>query len=130
MVPLSRRADAQDVLTFARTAAETLAARYPKDLTTEPRKDARKGRLYLDVARNGYAQTVVAPFAVRARPGAPVAAPLDWDELDAPGLTARRWTLRDLGDRLDRGPWAGLNRHGRGLTAAARRLRGLRGSAG
>ncbi|MEW1686905.1 hypothetical protein ACIQOF_22175 [Streptomyces sp. NPDC091265] len=64
------------------------------------------------------------------RPGAPVAAPLDWDELDAPGLTARRWTLRDLGDRLDRDPWAGLNRHGRGLTAAARRLRGLRGERG
>ncbi|WP_409061707.1 non-homologous end-joining DNA ligase [Streptomyces sp. SYP-A7185] len=123
VVPLNRRHDADDVLDFARAAARALAARHDKELTTEPRKDARKGRLYLDVARNGYAQTVVAPFAVRTRPGAPVAVPLSWDELDTPGLTARRWTVHDLGDRLDTDPWAGLARHARGLTAAARRLR-------
>jgi bifunctional non-homologous end joining protein LigD len=117
VVPLNRRDDADDVLAFARAAAEKLAARHAKELTTEPRKDARKGRLYLDVARNGYAQTVVAPFAVRSRPGAPVAVPLDWDELDTPGLTARRWTVKDLGDRLDKNPWAGLARRARGLEA-------------
>lgn len=130
VVPLNRRDDADDVLAFARSAAATLAARYARELTTEARKDARKGRLYLDVARNGYAQTVVAPFAVRSRPGAPVAAPLDWGELDAPDLTARRWTITDLGDRLDRDPWAGLMRRRRGVTAAARRLRRLSDSAG
>ncbi|MFI6092846.1 non-homologous end-joining DNA ligase [Streptomyces sp. NPDC051218] len=123
VVPLNRRDDADDVLAFARAAADELAARHERELTTEPRKDARKGRLYLDVARNGYAQTVVAPFAVRSRPGAPVAAPLSWAELDAPDLTARRWTVGDLGDRLDKDPWAGLARHARGVTAAARRLR-------
>lgn len=128
VVPLNRRDDADDVLAFARSAARTLAARYARELTTEPRKDARKGRLYLDVARNGYAQTVVAPFAVRSKPGAPVAVPLDWRELDAPELTAHRWTVTDLGDRLDKDPWAGLARHGHGVTAAARRLRALAGS--
>ncbi|MFD0020637.1 non-homologous end-joining DNA ligase [Streptomyces sp. NPDC058382] len=130
VVPLNRRDDADDVLAFARNAATTLAARYARELTTEPRKDARKGRLYLDVARNGYGQTVVAPFAVRSRPGAPVAVPLDWGELDTPDLTARRWTVTDLGDRLDRDPWAGLMRHGRGVSAAARRLKKLSGSGG
>ncbi|KUF16380.1 non-homologous end-joining DNA ligase [Streptomyces silvensis] len=130
VVPLNRRDDADDVLAFARSAAQALAARYPKELTVEPRKDARKGRLYLDVARNGYAQTVVAPFAVRSRPGAPVAVPLDWDELDDPELTACRWTVTDLGDRLQKDPWEGLARHGRGVTAANRRLRGLERSDG
>ncbi|MFD9542490.1 DNA primase small subunit domain-containing protein [Streptomyces sp. NPDC060022] len=130
VVPLKRGADSDDVLAFARTAAETLAARHARELTTEPRKDNRKGRLYLDVARNGYAQTVVAPFAVRSRPGAPVAVPLDWDELDEPDLTARRWTVTGLGDRLDRDPWAGLMRHGRGIPAVARRRRELAESAG
>nr|WSW70846.1 non-homologous end-joining DNA ligase [Streptomyces sp. NBC_00995] len=129
VVPLNRRDDVDDVLMFARTAAETLVARHAQELTTEARKDARKGRLYLDVARNGYAQTVVAPFAVRSRPHAPVAVPLAWDELDAPGLTARRWTVTDLGDRLDVDPWAGLARRARGLSAATRRLReGTKGS--
>ncbi|MEU3743458.1 non-homologous end-joining DNA ligase [Streptomyces sp. NPDC032198] len=122
VVPLNRRDDADDVLAFSRAAARTLAARHEKELTTEPRKDARKGRLYLDVARNGYAQTVVAPFAVRSRPGAPVAVPLSWDELDDPELTARRWTVTDLGDRLDKDPWAGLARHARAVSTAARRL--------
>ncbi|GAA3113896.1 non-homologous end-joining DNA ligase [Streptomyces rectiviolaceus] len=125
VVPLNRRDDVDDVLAFARSVAQTLAARYARELTTEPRKDARKGRLYLDVARNGYAQTVVAPFAVRAKPGAPVAVPLAWDELDAPELTARRWTVTDLGDRLEKNPWSGLARRARGVTSADRRLRTL-----
>ncbi|MFH9241691.1 non-homologous end-joining DNA ligase [Streptomyces anulatus] len=130
VVPLNRRDDADDVLALARAMARTLASRYEQELTTEPRKDARKGRLYLDVARNGYAQTVVAPFAVRSRPGAPVAVPLDWDELDDPEVTARRWTVTDLGDRLEKDPWEGLGRRGRGVTAANRRLRGPERSAG
>ncbi|MEU5000006.1 non-homologous end-joining DNA ligase [Streptomyces sp. NPDC021622] len=125
VVPLNRRDDADDVLAFARSAAQTLAARHARELTTEARKDARKGRLYLDVARNGYAQTVVAPFAVRSRPSAPVAVPLAWDELDAPGLTARSWTVTDLGDRLEKNPWSGLSRRARGVSTANRRLQAL-----
>ncbi|WP_405812218.1 non-homologous end-joining DNA ligase [Streptomyces sp. NBC_01520] len=126
VVPLNRRDDADDVLALARATARTLAFRYEQELTTEP----RKGRLYLDVARNGYAQTVVAPFGVRSRPGAHVAVPLGWDELDDPELTTRRWTVTDLGDRLEKDPWEGLARHGRGVTAANRRLRGLAQSEG
>jgi bifunctional non-homologous end joining protein LigD len=76
-VPLDRRADFDTVRGFARDAAEELARRHPDRLTTEQRKDKRKGRLYLDVMRNAYAQTAVPPYAVRARPGATVAAPLD-----------------------------------------------------
>ncbi|MDI3419151.1 non-homologous end-joining DNA ligase [Streptomyces luteolus] len=126
VVPLNRRADVDAVLTFARDVADALAARHPDELTTEFYKDAREGRLYLDVGRNGYAQTAVAPYAVRAKPGAPVAVPLTWDELDTPGLTARSWTVTDLGDRLDTDPWEGLARHRHGLTEAGRRLRALR----
>ncbi|MFD4630636.1 non-homologous end-joining DNA ligase [Streptomyces sp. NPDC058284] len=125
VVPLNRRDEVDDVLAFARATADTLAARYPKELTTEARKDARKGRLYLDVARNGYAQTAVAPFAVRSLPGAPVAVPLGWHELAEPELSARRWTVTDLGDRLEQDPWAEPTRRGRGVAPAARRLRRL-----
>ncbi|HEY9329284.1 MAG TPA: hypothetical protein VIS09_13805 [Streptomyces sp.] len=73
---------------------------------------------------------MVVPFAVRSRPGAPVAVPLDRDELDDPEVTARRWTVTDLGDRLEKDPWEGLARRGRGVTAANRRLRGPARSAG
>ena len=58
------------------------AARHPDDFTTEGRIAKRDGRLYLDIGRNGYAQTMAAPYAVRAKPGAPVSVPLDWSEPD------------------------------------------------
>ena len=76
--------------------------------------------------RNAYAQTAVAPYAVRARPGAQVATPLRWAELEDHQLTPRRFTLRTIGDRLERlgtsDPWAGLTRHRYGLDGAARQL--------
>ncbi len=76
--------------------------------------------------RNAYTQTVVAPYAVRARPGAPVATPVTWDEVADP----ERFTLRGMGGRLRRAsqddPWAGLARRRRGLEAPGRRLAGLR----
>lgn len=121
IVPLDRRASFDEVRAFARDLAEVLASRHPDRLTTAPRKQARRGRLYLDVQRNAYAQTAVAPYAVRARPGAPVAAPLSWDDLDDPDLDARRWTLTDADALLKQNPWADAPR-GRSLTAAARRL--------
>lgn len=74
--------------------------------------------------RNGYAQTMVAPYAVRARPDAPVATPLDWDELGHRGMSARRYTLRSLPRRLAQreDPWAELAAQARSLTPARRRL--------
>lgn len=71
VVALDRRTPFDDVRAFARDVADVLAARHPDRFTTEPRKKARRGRLYLDIGRNAYAQTAVAPYAVRARPGAP-----------------------------------------------------------
>jgi hypothetical protein len=105
--------------------AYALAARHPDRLTTAPRKQDRNGRLYLDVQRNAYAQTAVAPYAVRALPGAPVATPLTWDELEDPGVDARRWTLKTVAERLDQNPWQNTLRHSRSLTPARRRLAAL-----
>ncbi|MFF5970794.1 non-homologous end-joining DNA ligase [Streptomyces sp. NPDC012769] len=125
VVPLLRRDTFDDVRAFARELAEVLACRYPEELTTAARKRDRGGRLYLDVQRNGYGQTAVAPYAVRARPGAPVAAPLAWDELDDPKLTARRWSVADAGELVDRDPWRDAPR-GHSTAAARRRLAALR----
>ena len=72
LVRLDRRADFDVVRTFAREAA-LLVRRHPRDLTIEPRVADRGGRLYLDTGRNAYAQSAAPPYAVRARPGAPVA---------------------------------------------------------
>ena len=110
VTPLRRGPDSNTVRTRAGELAEELAARLPDQLTTSWRKEGRGGRVLVDAARNTYAQTAVAPYAVRAKPGAPVATPLFWEELEEPELHPRRWTLKDVPGRLERrgDPWEGI----------------------
>jgi bifunctional non-homologous end joining protein LigD len=117
IAPLRRTRQADDVRERARQIGEEVADRHPDTLTTSWRKAGRNGRVLVDTARNTYAQTVVAPYAVRAIDGAPVATPLAWDELDDPELHPRRWTLRTIPARLaERGdPWEGIAKHARAL---------------
>jgi bifunctional non-homologous end joining protein LigD len=110
VAPLDRSRSFAEVRAYAREVAGELADRVPDRFTVEQRIAARHGRLYLDTARNGYAQTAVAPYAVRAIDGAPVACPLEWDELgrvDPQGFTARS-LFRRLARRAD--PWAEMER--------------------
>jgi bifunctional non-homologous end joining protein LigD len=104
-----------------------MAAREPELLTTETRKAARRGRLFLDYLRNAYAQTSVPPYVVRARPGAPVATPLEWDELDHPQLNSQSFNVGNVLRRLDKrgDPWADFYRRGCSLDAARKRLHEL-----
>ncbi|MFE5814305.1 non-homologous end-joining DNA ligase [Streptomyces sp. NPDC056479] len=127
VVPLKGQDDFDQVRGFARDVADTLADAHPDRLTTATRKKERGGRLYLDVQRNAYAQTAVVPYSVRARPGAPVATPLTWDELDDPDLDAARWTIADAVEQARTDPWAGLMGRSRSLGPARRRLEALRG---
>ena len=124
VAPIVAGPDHDEVLAFAGALARVLAASDPTRLTTEFRKAKRGGRVYLDIARNGYAQTVVAPYSVRARPGAPVATPLDWDEVRTTRLRPDRWTIgnvfRRLGAKAD--PWRGMAHHARPLPEAWARL--------
>ena len=125
VVPLVPAADTDTVKVVSMAMAEVLAARHPDDFTTEGRIANRHGRLYLDIGRNGYAQTMAAPYAVRGLPGAPVSVPLDWSELDdfVPG----RHTLRTIADRLAApDPWAGMDAAASRLDRAGARLDELR----
>ena len=123
-VPLDGRSDFDIVRDFARDLAGALVARHPDELTTETRKAKRHGRLFLDYLRNAYAQTSVPPYAVRARPGATVATPLTWDELDDPDLDSRSYHVGNVLERIERrgDPWADFYRRGVSLDAARQRL--------
>jgi len=113
VAPLKRTRESGWVRERARELGAEVAEGSPDTLTTEWRKEKRGGRILVDTARNTYGQTVVAPYAVRALPGAPVATPLAWEELSDPALSARSWTLRTVAERLgERGdPWAEIARH-------------------
>lgn len=127
LVPLDGRADFDTCRGFARALTEVLAARHPDTLTTAVRKNRRGNRLYLDIQRNAYAQTAVAPWAVRAGAGGPVAVPLPWDSLEDPDLGPRDWSLRGaraVRELAESRPWSGLGR-ARSVKAAGERLRRL-----
>ena len=126
VVPVDRSADFDEVRAFARDAASLLAERGSKEVTIEVRKSNRKGRLYLDWTRNAYGAHVVAPYTVRARPGAPVAVPLSWDELDEPDFHPQAYSLREAMARAGGAdPWKGWRRRARSLRAARSRLDAL-----
>jgi bifunctional non-homologous end joining protein LigD len=129
-VPLARKDEFDAVRGFARDVSELIARKDPGRFTTEQRKAKRRGRLFLDVMRNSYGQHAVAPYAVRATAGAPVATPLDWDELEDRQLHSQRYTIGTLFDRLERreDPWKGIWRRGRSLAAPRRRFDALRAS--
>lgn len=113
VAPLCPRAGFDRVRSAARGLAERLVRAYPDQLTLEHRKVKRGGRLYLDVLRNAFGQTAVAPYGVRARPGAPVATPLDWPELADPAVGPRSFTVANLPARLRErdDPWSGMQEY-------------------
>ena len=121
VVPLRRGPTFEEVHGFARALAERLVSDDPRRLTLTWKKTERGSRIYVDVNRNAYAQHAVAAYAVRARPTAPVAMPVHWEELSDRRLRPDRWTVRDAGDRLasEGDPWAGMGRHARALPPPA-----------
>ncbi|MFC7704132.1 DNA ligase D [Plastorhodobacter daqingensis] len=97
---LRRIAPLAAVSAFARTVATLVADRAPEGFTANMSKARRKGRIFIDWQRNGSGATAVAPWSVRARPGAPVAVPVAWDEL-ARLERADGFSLTEARARLD-----------------------------
>ena len=129
VVPLDAREGFDSVRTFASNLCDELASRYPDRLTTETRKNQRKGKIFLDYLRNAYAQTAVPPYAVRPLPGAPVATPLDWDELEDAGLDSQSYSIHNIFRRLGQkeDPWEGMQRNTRPLDGPRQELERLVG---
>jgi bifunctional non-homologous end joining protein LigD len=123
VVPLQRRQEHPEVRAFARGVAEKLIEREPELVTLEWYKDKRGGRILIDV-RATRGMSVVAPYSVRAKPEASVAAPIPWDELSDDGLTAQRYTVANV---LERGsdPWADIGAAASALGGARKRLERL-----
>jgi bifunctional non-homologous end joining protein LigD len=121
--PLRRGAGFRDVHRFAKALAQEMVEDSPGKLTLEYLKANREGKIYVDVNRNAYAQHGVMPYSPRAKPRAPVAVPLDWEELSDARLKPERWTVRNVGARLEAegDPWKGMARRARALPASRRR---------
>ncbi|MGB2716484.1 MAG: non-homologous end-joining DNA ligase [Vicinamibacterales bacterium] len=125
LVPLDRKAHIGEVAGFAQHVGTELVRRDPAHLTQEFSKADRGGRILVDTGRNGYSATFAAPYAVRAKTGAPVSAPCTWQELERGDVGPRSFTLRTLQARLDAvgDVWSELRKRGRSLRRPVERLR-------
>jgi bifunctional non-homologous end joining protein LigD len=86
---------------FSEAVARVVVARMPDVATILRTPATRKGKVYIDYLQLGQGKTIAAPFAVRPQPGAPVSAPLRWDELHA-DLDPRKFNIRTMPRRMTR----------------------------
>ena len=117
---------------FGAGLAALLLGAHPDRFTQEFRKADRAGRIYLDLGRNGYGATMVAPYGVRAREHAPVATPIGWDEVADPSLGPQRYTIANVLERVaaQGDPWAGIDAAAADLRGAGAELARLLSRAG
>jgi bifunctional non-homologous end joining protein LigD len=98
-VPIEPIHTFERVRKFVEAVGLLLAAANPDDITMEMNIPKRKGKVFVDANRNSSGQTVASAYSVRPRPGAPVSAPITWDEVGT--IANGDVTIHNLFDRLE-----------------------------
>ena len=101
IAPLDAKADWPKVKSFAERFSRAIAEAEPEVFTANIRKNQRKGRIFLDWLRNQRGATAVMPYSARAKEGAPIAAPIAWEELGK-YKSGAAFSIRDADELLDR----------------------------
>lgn len=124
VVPLKPTATFDYVRACAQKIAQLLIADDPAHLTLEMRIEKRGKKVFIDTLRNSFGATGVAPYAVRARDGAPVATPLHWREVKR-GLKPDQWNITNIFKRLARieDPWKDIEKYRKDIKEACKRIK-------
>lgn len=111
VVPIRRRAEFDALRGFMRGIAREIAEAHPALATVEQRKRERGDKVLIDTFRTAAGQTFVAPYSVRARPGAPVATPLSWEDALSSDMSPRKYGIDNIFRRLAQtpDPWASID---------------------
>jgi bifunctional non-homologous end joining protein LigD len=127
VVPVDGKTSTDVVAHFAGAVGALFVSLAPDRLTQEFNKVDRRGRIYVDVGRNGYSATFAAAYTVRAKRGAPVSAPCTWEEIERGEVNPQTFTLRTMPERVAKAGdlWADLLRHGQSLKRANEQLQRL-----
>jgi bifunctional non-homologous end joining protein LigD len=99
-VPIARAYSFDQTRDWVERLSRLIAQTAPELVSWEWSKRARGGRARLDYTQNAINRTLVAPYSARPGPGAPVSAPIRWEELDDPDLRPNRWTIFTIEERL------------------------------
>jgi bifunctional non-homologous end joining protein LigD len=124
---LAPELDWDAVREFSKWVAERFVAASPARFTSSIAKRARAGRIFIDYLRNSRGATAVAAYSPRARAGAPVAAPLFWEEVEN-GVKPDRFTVATVPERLaglESDPWAEMRDLRQSIGAKVRRDAGI-----
>lgn len=127
VVPVTRRADWDEAREFTRAVARAMVADEPDRFTARMTKSGRTGRIFVDYLRNARNATAIADYSTRARPGAPVAVPLAWEEVSPRARKPPSHTIRDVPARLEGGsdPWEGYDAPRQSITAKMKAALGM-----
>lgn len=126
VVPIVRNLSWDDTKAFAHALARELVRREPRRYTATLSKAARRGKIYVDYLRNARGATAVCAYSTRAKPGAPVSAPVSWEELARGRVRSDSFDVRGMLARLrEPDPWAGYFDARRSLTKGMRAELGL-----
>jgi bifunctional non-homologous end joining protein LigD len=127
VAPLQPKLGWSEVKPFTKAVADALVSARPDRYTANPLKKTREGKIFVDYLRNQRGGSAIVNYSTRAKPGAPVACPLRWDELK--GLkSASPYTVKTLPARLKalkRDPWEGFFSTRQSITARAKKALGL-----
>ena len=123
VVPLQRNKTFDEVRAFSQSIAHYLENKNSEEITTAQRKDKRGTKLFIDTTRNAYGQTTVAPYGVRPKEGAPVATPINWDELTSLH-SSQYYNMKNIFKRLAHkdDPWKNMNQYAATINTAMRKL--------
>ncbi|HEY9483201.1 MAG TPA: DNA polymerase ligase N-terminal domain-containing protein [Micromonosporaceae bacterium] len=99
-VPIARGPDFAATRAWVERLSHTIGAVVPELVSWKWQKSDRSGLARLDYTQNAINKTLVAPYSPRAAAGAPVSAPIDWDELDDPTLSPNAFTIRTVLSRV------------------------------
>lgn len=116
-VPIKKNRTFDEVRSFANKIAEILIKNDPANLTQEIRKNKRGNKIFIDTLRNSYGATAVSPYAIRAKNGAPIAAPVDWKELDDPKFSPQKYNIFNIFEKISKNgdPWHEFYKHAKSI---------------
>ncbi len=124
VIPLKRFHTFDWVRSFAYDVASTIVKKHPDMVTLEMRKIKRKNLVFIDILRNAFGQTGIAPYAVRPKPNAPIATPVKWKEVKGSHLRPDKYTVQNIFKRIENvgDLWQGINKECVSLTKARKKL--------
>lgn len=105
-IPIEQKLNFEQVQLFAYGCAKVLFYKMPDKITLDMAKVKRKGKIFLDTLRNQFGALAVAPYSLRAKPGATIATPVEWKELKRSSFNSQAYNIENIFEYLNKtNPW-------------------------